>query len=160
MTMFLQPNDGADKVKKPWKTDAMGALARSQLQAYRHDWGSTLGMAEDMFTPGLVQNVSTWWCDYGENAAQLQDVAYQVAPIPAAESACERVFSAVAHIWTDNRNRLLMGRAAMLSFVYFNKRGQDRITAVPTNSDWMEMLEAVGEQQQQVCIDYKCLDSA
>ena len=140
------------KVKKPWKTDSFGALARSQLQAYRHDWGSTLGMEEGMFSLGLVQNTSAWWGDYGNNAPQLQDVGFQMATIPGTEACSERVFSAVSHIWTDNRNRLLMGRAAMLSFVYFNKRVQDRITAIPSYADWLEMLGAMEEQEQQVHI--------
>ena len=49
-------------------------------------------------------------------------------------------------IWTNKRNRLLMGRAAMLAFVYFNKRVMDRIEATPTDKDWLEMLDAMDER--------------
>ena len=35
--------------------------------------------------------------------------------IPATSAADERVFSALAHLWSDKRANMLMGRAAMLA---------------------------------------------
>ncbi len=42
------------------------------------------------------------------------------------------------HIRSNKRNRLLMGKAAMLAYVYFNHRVQERIDAVPDERGWEE----------------------
>jgi hypothetical protein len=47
----------------------------------------------------------------------------------------------MSHIWTDSRNRLHMGRAAKLGFVYFNQRVMRRLEATPTADDWVTMLD-------------------
>ena len=74
------------------------------------------------------------------------DVALRVLCIPAAAAAGERVFSALGHIWSDNRARLLMGRAAMLTFVYFNARVIDRIHSPINQGDWTSFVEWIAEQ--------------
>ena len=75
-------------------------------------------------------------------------VVPRVSDIPATDAGGERVFSAVAHVWTDKRNRLLMGKAAMLSYVYFNHRVQERIDAVPDQEDWEEWVGHMEERER------------
>ncbi len=49
-------------------------------------------------------------------------------------------------MWSDNRNRLLVGRVAMLVYIYFNHRQLHRASAPALNSqDWeafMDFLES------------------
>lgn len=74
------------------------------------------------------------------------DVALMVLCIPASSAAGERVFSALAHIWSDKRASLLMGRAVMLSFVYFNSRVIDRITTPIEEGAWAQFIDWMAEQ--------------
>lgn len=87
-----------------------------------------------------------WWEEYGGKAGKLQEVAMRVLSIPASSASGERVFSALKHIWSPKRARMLMGRAAMLTYVYFNKRVMDRSTApIASAGDWESMMDAMDE---------------
>ena len=135
------------EIRRAWIPDDHGDAARRQFQDYRHS-PETLGLQPSCFLS--VVNVERFWLDYGEKCIFLIDVALRLCCIPAAAAAGERVFSALAHIWNDNRNRLLMGRAAMLAFVYFNKRVQERIDTVPSEADWLELLDVMDAEKTQV----------
>ncbi|GAX82909.1 hypothetical protein CEUSTIGMA_g10335.t1 [Chlamydomonas eustigma] len=56
--------------------------------------------------------------------------------------------SALAHIWSDKLASMLMGRAAMLAFVYFNKRVMERMDTNPQDVDWEHLLESVGDEDE------------
>jgi hypothetical protein len=119
-----------------WQPDTAGRNARVQLGQYRNS-PEVLGMVKEVFEDeALVKPAVWWWGDYGERCPELQDVCQRLFSIPATSAAGERVFSALAHIWSNKRNRLLMGRAAMLTYVYFNARVMQRLAAVPSAVDW------------------------
>jgi hypothetical protein len=53
-------------------------------------------------------------------------VALKVLCIPPTSCAGERLFSSFAHIWSDKRSRLLMGRMQLMTYVYFNMKVMKR----------------------------------
>lgn len=142
----LTPNtDPETKGTRPWIADNFGDVARQQFAYYRNKLGA-IGLDEASFMAGLTEEPTPWWLDYGAECQLLMEVALRVLCIPAAAAAGERVFSALKHIWSDKRACMLMGRAAMLSYVYFNKRVIDRLDAVPTAADWDEFYRWLEEQ--------------
>ena len=81
---MLLPNTGPDWAARRWITDSYGAIARCQLQAYRHT-PETLGLVPSQLNnPAMVLNgLTVWWSDYGDNCKALRDdVASRMSPIP------------------------------------------------------------------------------
>ncbi|GAX79875.1 hypothetical protein CEUSTIGMA_g7315.t1 [Chlamydomonas eustigma] len=120
------------KLSRPWRPDAKGLQAAELLLSQYHVDSSLsrLGLdISDFSNPGKILNGVQWWSENGHDYPELKDVAPRVSCCPATSFAGERVFSALAHIRSDKRASMLMGRAAMLAFVYFNKRVMDRQTS-------------------------------
>ena len=97
----------------------------------------------------FVKGGIPWWELYGGECTLLQDVAYRVLCIPASSCAGERVFSALKNIWTDKRASMLMGKAAMLAFVYFNKRVIERIDSdehIIDEDVWLQFIDYMDDK--------------
>ena len=76
---------------------------------------------------------------------------------PATAAGNERVFSALGHQCTNKRGALMMGRAVMLAYVYFNNRAMDRKSTGPSADAWEESLGFLGsavepEEVQKVAV--------
>lgn len=126
---------------RPWETDVAARMVCVELSAYCEE-PAKLGMEQRMFDSPKIKMPSTWWQEYGFRCERgLQDVALRVLNIPASSAAGERVFSALGHIWSPKRSAMLMGRAAALTFVYFNARVIDRVNAVPSADDWDDIIQ-------------------
>ncbi|KAJ9511852.1 hypothetical protein QJQ45_004574 [Haematococcus lacustris] len=81
-----------------------------------------MNLSPSIFHPRLLRDPVTWWEWYGKKTPVLQQVAQRVLSIPAASAGVERLFSVFKFIWSDRRNRLLMGRMWAMAYVYFNTR--------------------------------------
>ena len=58
----------------------------------------------------------------------------------------ERKFSAWGRIWSKDRNRLLVGRVAMLVYIYFNQRVLNRNYSSGVKQDWDAFLSHLEKQ--------------
>ncbi|KAJ9509681.1 hypothetical protein QJQ45_011310 [Haematococcus lacustris] len=81
-----------------------------------------MNLSPSIFHPRLLRDPVTWWEWYGKKTPVLQQVAQRVLSIPATSAGVERLFSVFKFIWSDRRNRLLMGRMWAMAYVYFNTR--------------------------------------
>ncbi|KAJ9515741.1 hypothetical protein QJQ45_008619 [Haematococcus lacustris] len=79
-------------------------------------------LSPNIFHPRPLRDPVTWWEWYGMETPVLQQVAQRVLSIPATSAGVERLFSVFKFIWSDRRNRLLMGRIWAMAYVYFNTR--------------------------------------
>ena len=104
-------------------------------------------MDEGMFGAGVTGNTTTWWLEYGGEAKALQDVALRCAA-PATAAGGERVFSALGNQWTSKRGSMLMGRAVMLTYIYFNGRAMDRLGAGPPADAWDEFFAFLESEEE------------
>ena len=143
----LKPNTGADSAKRPWLTDEFGKAARAQLMWWRNNI-SKLGLDEGCFMELLINDPVQWWMDCGASTTPLQDVACRVLVLLASSAGVERVFSAIKWLWTDRRASMLLGRAAMLAFVYFNTRVLARKEEEPSADNFKELFEWLDSNEE------------
>ena len=66
---------------------------------------------------------------------------FRVLVLLASSAGGERVFSAIKWLWTDRQASMLLGRAAILAFVYFNTRVLARAAEEPSADDFKELFE-------------------
>ncbi|KAJ9530418.1 hypothetical protein QJQ45_000792 [Haematococcus lacustris] len=104
-----------------------------------------MNLSPSIFHPRLLRDPVTWWEWYGKKTPVLQKIAQRVLSIPATSAGVERLFSVFKFIWSDRRNRLLMGRMWAMAYVYFNTRAlkhqeqpmADDATDVARWEEWM-----------------------
>ena len=80
---------------------------------------------EDMnsvYSATAVLDPPGWYEYYGSRMLQVATVAKRLFAIPPTAPGGERNWSAVKHIWSDKRSRLLVGRVGLLVYMYFNQR--------------------------------------
>ncbi|KAJ9505299.1 hypothetical protein QJQ45_028329, partial [Haematococcus lacustris] len=103
--------------------DSAAAQARDEFHTWCSDGYMTkMKLSPNIFHPRLLRDPVTWWEWYGMETPVLQQVAQRVLSIPATSAGVERLFSVFKFIWSDRRNRLLMGRMWAMAYVYFNTR--------------------------------------
>ena len=124
--------------------DATGLTARKQLNQFMGQRYSSLGMERGSLSPALATDPLSWWTQYGNGCKELQDVALRIFSLPASSAAGERFFSSLKNVWSDKRNRLLAGRAAMLAFIFFNTKVLARAGGrMATAGDWEDFLAEI-----------------
>jgi hypothetical protein len=70
-------------------------------------------------------NPVSWWGRQQFGVADLAKVAGKILCLPAAAAGGERCWSAFGQVWTTKRASLLVGRVALLAYIYYNKRVLD-----------------------------------
>ncbi|KAJ9509401.1 hypothetical protein QJQ45_001847 [Haematococcus lacustris] len=96
--------------------------AQQQQPATSDGYMVKMNLSPSIFHTRLLHDLVTWWEWYGKKTPVLQQVAQRVLSIPATSAGVERLFSVFKFIWSDRRNRLLMGRMWPMAYVYFNTR--------------------------------------
>ncbi|KAJ9515752.1 hypothetical protein QJQ45_008632 [Haematococcus lacustris] len=100
-----------------------GCQARDEFHTWCSDgYMVKMNLSPSIFHPRLLRDPVTWWEWYGKKTPVLQQVAQRVLSIPDTSAGVERLFSVFKFIWSDRRNRLLMGRMWAMAYVYFNTR--------------------------------------
>ncbi|GFH32788.1 uncharacterized protein HaLaN_32069, partial [Haematococcus lacustris] len=103
--------------------DSAAAQARYEFHTLCSDgYMVKMNLSPSIFHPRLLRDPVTWWEWYGKKTPVLQQVAQPVLSIPATSAGVERLFSVFKFIWSDRRNRLLMGRMWAMAYVYLNTR--------------------------------------
>ncbi|KAJ9508277.1 hypothetical protein QJQ45_011782 [Haematococcus lacustris] len=115
-----------------------------------------MNLSPSIFHPRLLRDPVTWWEWYGKKTPVLQQVAQRVLSIPATSAGVERLFSVFKFIWSDRRNRLLMGRMWAMAYVYFNTRALRHLEEPMADDDadvarweeWMASQPVEGPSQE------------
>ena len=94
-----------------------------------------------IYDPGCTQDPAAWFDDYLPQHANFIEAAKKILALPPTSSGGERNLSAFKHIWTEKRNRLLVGRAGMLVYIYFNQRVINRITKPHCAADFEGFID-------------------
>lgn len=90
----------------------------------------------------LLQTDARGWAKhYLRSATALQKAALKIFSIPPTACGNERQHSVWEMVWSKRRAGLLLGRAAVLCYIYYNGRLLDGIKAVPAPEDWAAMME-------------------
>ena len=79
------------------------------------------------YDAGNTQNPVEWFDEYCPAVPRLAEVAKKVLSLPPTSSGGERNWSAFKNVWTERRNRLLMGRAGILVYIHYNQRVLSRM---------------------------------
>jgi hypothetical protein len=127
-----------------WPEHCLSSYTRAQLFKYRTKLEG-VGMTGDMFGEVETADYAAWWRQYGLACPQLLEVA-RMCSAPASAAGGERVFSALSNQWSKKRASMLMGRAAMLTYIYFNGRVMDRSNAASAD-DWEAFYEYLQQQE-------------
>ncbi|KAJ9505584.1 hypothetical protein QJQ45_012003 [Haematococcus lacustris] len=90
------------------------------------DYMTRMKLTPRFFSPLLLRDVVRWWGWYGKQTPVLMEVAQRVFCTPATSAGVERLFSVFKMLWSDKRNRLLMGRMWAMAYVFFNTRALKR----------------------------------
>lgn len=67
-----------------------------------------------------------WWSDHGHSLPDITHVAMKLGSIPPSAAGGERLWSAWGRIWCKGRASMLLGRAGLCAYVYFNQRVLDK----------------------------------
>lgn len=126
--------------KQLCKDPVEAGVVVTQLKTYRRD-PSKLGIPEHAFQPGIATNPLEFWADYGAHCKKLAALATRIMSIPPTAAFGERNFSVFSHIWSDSRNRLLVGRVGLLVYIYFNVRVLNNVASTATAFDWDDFME-------------------
>ncbi|KAJ9518559.1 hypothetical protein QJQ45_018538, partial [Haematococcus lacustris] len=137
-----------------------GCQARDEFHTWCSDgYMVKMNLSPSIFHPRLLRDPVTWWEWYGKKTPVLQQVAQRVLSIPATSAGVERLFSVFKFIWSDRRNRLLMGRMWAMAYVYFNTRAlrhleepmADDAADVARWEEWMASQPVEGAPLFHVC---------
>ncbi|KAJ9513396.1 hypothetical protein QJQ45_001428 [Haematococcus lacustris] len=109
------------------------------------DYMTRMKLTPRFFSPLLLRDVVRWWGWYGKQTPVLMEVAQRVFCTPATSAGVERLFSVFKMLWSDKRNRLLMGRMWAMAYVFFNTRAlkRDEQPFAPTAAEeeqWEEWM--------------------
>lgn len=109
---------------------------------------------------GQNENPVNWWLDFGDNNKPLQDLALRVVGISPTAAGLERANSTMAFVWKDSRSRMLVGRMAMLVYIYYNHRALKRMKErtsldVLENTQYLLELE-IGDAQKGMDCSVSC----
>jgi hypothetical protein len=68
-------------------------------------------------------------------------VALKLMSMPPTAAGGERNWSTCSFIWSNSCNRLLLGRVALLVYIYFNSRVLTKTSRSFSTTDWPSFLE-------------------
>lgn len=88
-------------------------------------------------TPGFFNKPIQLFRDNSKALEHLTPIAERILSICPTSAASERNWSTFKYIWSDSRNRLLLGRVALLVFIYYNHRVLKATSSAP---DWEAFL--------------------
>jgi hypothetical protein len=71
-----------------------------------------------------AEDSKAWWQHYGYECPQLQDAALKLMSAPPTAAGDERDWSTWSFVWSNSRDRLLLGHVALLVYVYFRNMSQ------------------------------------